>query len=400
MDTLVVPDIAAYGAEKGALEKWYQDSISELQVELNDDPPSLEDAYNKLDTTYHTKVAELNVKYGVEEAVLTEEQADLFYETVDELHEDSEEFSCIMEKIDPKRKEAYKRERKAALHRLNNEFGRIRTKWKREMKDRAGWYDREIAKYDYKKTDKGEDGYESSYKILRREQKEMTDHIREKRDAELKVHKKRRNKILKSIRGKYSLKEGYKEDSRVTEGFLDDWWRQIQSIFSSNMREIVSKTEHQLDNPHKIKRDIQVLDRQLEKKARDRDFIDMQEGFLSTLSTMPLNPFKIPGWFWNDIYMKWLDSRIGWIRDRSWEQRVRKADPTANPDTYVFHQGTRSEMTKDDYTAWFYALMTINFLGTLVLLGKIPIIGSLVKYLYTEAVSVIMTMWEKVVAIL
>lgn len=155
--------------------------------------------------------------------LLTEAQADAYYEATEYISEHSLEFPCLLEKIDPKKRDQYKQARAGALHRLNNEYGRIKSKWRKEMKDRAGWYDRECDKYNYKRGD-------DSYTSLMRGKEEVTQVIRAQRDKELKQHKKQRNKILKSIRGKFSLKEtrGKKKYGLIGGSTMQDQKRLIE----------------------------------------------------------------------------------------------------------------------------------------------------------------------------
>lgn len=187
-----------------------------------------------------------------------------------------------------------------------------------------------------------------------------------------------------ALRRKHELPPGEvlcPKSKEMSEGILDDWWVRLQELFARYVGEAETQAEHLLDDPNEAKRRVDNLERVLLKKEQNGAFATpMQEGIFSW--TKYLN---IPGFFWRRVYLRWMESRFGWLRDKSWAKRVRRIDPSADPDTFENPDPDSTVRTKEEYTGVFFAALTLSLIGVVASMAVIPVVAELIGYLFVEA---------------
>ncbi len=320
-------NLKGFGSEMNDLTQWYQEQLSDKQATT--EPTELDAALKQLDQDRAVREIKIKSKYSIKES-FERERMSL-----------SDEFSRAMEEFQARKTGATKArmaeleiEEISAREMVNAEHQEVEQALVKEYQDRY-------------------EALQTKYGIPR---------------GDLLTPKRHDNTQM-----------------AVMESIFDDWWRRIQDLFTRYSNDAVEQTNHLMRNPSNIHREIANLDRDLEAKERAGKITsDLEEGIVSVLTS----PLRIPSWFWG-IYTKWMEKRFGWLRDRWWKSRVQKEDPDANIDTYIFNIGTSNETSKEDYTALLYALLTLSFLIIFVGMSKIPIVASLIKYLYSQVVAVL-----------
>lgn len=301
MATAAMDNITRYREARSILENWYQLELSRFQADSDDNV--LDRVLSNLEARYEHRYYDLRRMHRLDEAYAAEKR-----ELRDRLARD-------MDKLYAQREQAIQ----AKVDKLGIE--------------RTAAY--EMIKYEYNQ-----------------------------RETDL-IHRYQRE--YQKLQNEYDIPSGdkiipyYKDDTSgmdeticMNEAWYDDWWDELKKFYQRYSDKAIKLVEIWLDNPTKFQVDTQRLDRELEQKVQTGEVVvpDMEEGFLSKLATMPWNPLKIGSWFWNDVYLDWMDNRFGWLRDRWWKKRQQK----------LAAKGKEDWMGKDDYTAILYGLLTLAFL--------------------------------------
>lgn len=195
-----------------------------------------------------------------------------------------------------------------------------------------------------------------------------------------------------NLRAKYEMPPGeilIPKAVQIEESVLDEWWNRLQTLFKTKSAEIIDQAEAMINNPAHAQQQVNNLETVLNHKEERGEFIrGVDEGIFSWVKYV-----NVPGWYWNRVVLPWLENTFGWIRDKSWAARVRSIDPQADPLTFVNPDERAAFRTKNDYTAIFFAAITLALIGVLTKMAIIPIIPGLLGFLFVQARQLWRTAW-------
>jgi hypothetical protein len=346
---------------------WYQGEISRLQSELGDDPEDLETALTDLHTEYlHRNQSETHLTSGPQINESVQAICERRYQRLTEANDLQAIIMFIMNLI-------------------------------MRLKGKLGSIDTEAVKAEllqlHMKTELELQRVEASFASRKRRIRQQTpdDEGRENMLDKLEFDKQEQvDKIttdflseIADLQKRYGIVEESAQPEILSEG-LEKWWGNLKDLINRYISQAADMAEELLDDPAALKQKTATLEAALQKKEQNGEFArETNEAWgLSNL-------VSIPKFFWQ-VYIKFMEGRYGWLRDRSWAKRVYAIDPSADPNTFTAASPYSIVRTKAHYTVVFFSAVTVALLLLIVSIGMIPVISDLISFVFFHAKEIIM----------